>query len=92
MENAAARKNFVSELYAQAVNFEKKLILNKFITAEQALLHQNGAIHLHDLEGNRRRIAKIRLCHHRPEPFPFPEEKAITATVTSRKCVDASLL
>ena len=29
MENAAARKNFVSELYAQAVNLEK----NSFLTS-----------------------------------------------------------
>ena len=53
MDNAAARRNFASDLYESAVKQEKELILNTFLTEEHARLHRSGAIHLHDLEGYR---------------------------------------
>lgn len=51
MDNAAARDNFVSGLYEQAVADEKNFILNNLVAEEYAQMHRDAAIHLHDLEG-----------------------------------------
>ncbi len=53
MENAAARDNFVSGLYEEAVKQEKNFILNNLVKPEYAEMHRNAEIHLHDLEGYR---------------------------------------
>ena len=53
MDNAAARDNFVSGLYEQAVAQEKEYVLNSLVKPEYAALHRDAAIHLHDLEGYR---------------------------------------
>lgn len=53
MDNAAARDNFVSGLYEQAVSAEKENILTRLIEPELADLHRQAAIHIHDLEGYR---------------------------------------
>ena len=53
MDNAAARDNFVSGLYEQAVKAEKEYILNHLVAEEYAQMHRDAAIHLHDLEGYR---------------------------------------
>ena len=53
MDNAAARDNFVSGLYEQAVRAEKETILNQIIEPEFANLHREAEIHIHDLEGYR---------------------------------------
>ena len=53
MDNAAARDNFVSGLYEQAVRAEKETILNQIIEPEFADLHREAEIHIHDLEGYR---------------------------------------
>ena len=53
MDNAAARDNFVSGLYEQAVKQEKEKILNTVVAPEYAQMHRDAAIHLHDLEGYR---------------------------------------
>lgn len=53
MDNAAARDNFVSGLYEQAVKQEKEQILDSVVAPEYAQLHREAAIHLHDLEGYR---------------------------------------
>lgn len=53
MDNAAARDNFVSGLYEEAVKQEKDFILNNLVKPEYAAMHRDAAIHLHDLEGYR---------------------------------------
>jgi len=53
MDNAAARDNFVSGLYEQAVKQEKEYVLDTFLAPAHAQLHRDAAIHLHDLEGFR---------------------------------------
>ncbi len=53
MDNAAARDNFVSGLYEQAVKQAKEQILDSVVAPEYAQLHREAAIHLHDLEGYR---------------------------------------
>jgi len=49
MENAAIRENFASEIYAAGVAAEKERILSG-LPPELARLHQEGDIHIHDLE------------------------------------------
>lgn len=53
MDNAAARDNFVSNLYERAVKLEKAAVLDNLVAPEFAEMHRNAAIHLHDLEGYR---------------------------------------
>jgi len=53
MDNAAARDNFVSGLYEEAVKNEKEYILNNLVAKEYTRMHRDAAIHLHDLEGYR---------------------------------------
>ena len=53
MDNAAARDNFVSGLYEQAVSQEKKFVLKELVAPGFSRLHREAAIHLHDLEGYR---------------------------------------
>ena len=53
MDNAAARDNFVSGLYEQAVKQEKESVLSTVVAPEYAEMHREAAIHLHDLEGYR---------------------------------------
>ena len=53
MDNAAARDNFVSGLYEQAVSQEKQFVLKELVAPEFSRLHREAAIHLHDLEGYR---------------------------------------
>lgn len=53
MDNAAARDNFVSGLYEQAVKQEKESVLSTVVAPEYAEMHRGAAIHLHDLEGYR---------------------------------------
>lgn len=49
-DNAAKRFNFISEIYQLGVDEEKRRILNT-LPQEWSSLHQEGAIHIHDLEG-----------------------------------------
>lgn len=49
-DNAAIRFNFVSELYQRGVEKEKQRVLNS-LNEDEAHLHQNGDLHIHDLEG-----------------------------------------
>ena len=53
MDNAAARDNFVSGLYEQAVAQEKNYILDELVKPPYARMHRDALIHLHDLEGYR---------------------------------------
>lgn len=56
-DNAAFRFNFVSEIYQNGVEAAKSNVLDK-IYPNDAELHQNGDIHIHDLEG----YGKIHNC------------------------------
>lgn len=49
-DNAAIRYSFVSELYLDGVDISKGKILNN-LPKDFRTLHQNGNIHIHDLEG-----------------------------------------
>ena len=49
LENAAVRKNYVSEIYEEGVSQTKKYILNE-IHYQHSKLHKEGYIHIHDLE------------------------------------------
>ena len=56
-DNAAYKFNFVSELYQEGVAEAKKQILDMINTSD-AIMHQEGDIHIHDLEG----YGKIHNC------------------------------
>ena len=49
VDNAAARKSFASDIYARGVERAKAEALAQ-LPAELAKLHEDGAIHIHDLE------------------------------------------
>lgn len=48
-DNAAARSNFVSDIYQSGVDQAKKHILSQ-LSPTHSDLHKNGALHIHDLE------------------------------------------
>lgn len=49
-DNAAIRFNYVSEVYQGGVEREKQRVLNS-LNEDELYLHQNGDLHIHDLEG-----------------------------------------
>ena len=50
IDNAAVRDNYACSVYEQGVSIEKKHLLEDVIPKKFSEMHQNGDIHIHDLE------------------------------------------